>query len=393
MQSVRRQQPEEEGEEQRASFVELFFDLVFVFVVTRLSDLLVRDLTLLGAAKTAFLLLVAWWAWIYTTWMTNWFDPDTGPVRAVLLVGMLASMLGAIAIPDAFGDRALLLVVGYVGVQSFRNGFAVLATDRSDPLHMPLVRSFAWNVWVGAIWLVGALVDETTRVPVWIAALLLDYAGPLAGHWNPWLGRSDPTEWHLEPSHFTERILLFLIIALGETIVASGVTASALELTPARMLAVVVAFAVAVALWWLYFDFHAERTLHQLRAAADERGRMGRDLSYVCIPLVAGIIVAAVGSEIVIAHPSDRLHAAELIALGAGPILYLLGSVLIKLRVLHARWQPRAIAAVCVAAVTALGAALPALATWALVLAVLAAVSALEWVQRDLNVPAEAPAV
>src|SRR3954463_3386838 len=137
-----RREPSDEDEEVRASVVELFFDLVFVLVVTRLSALLIEDLTIAGAARTLFLLLVAWWAWIYTTWATNWFDPDTGPVRAVLVVCMLASMLGAAAIPDALGDRALLLVAGYVGIQSVRNGFMVLATDRGDPLHTALVRSF-----------------------------------------------------------------------------------------------------------------------------------------------------------------------------------------------------------------------------------------------------------
>jgi low temperature requirement protein LtrA len=238
-------------EDLRASFVELFFDLVFVLVITRLSSVLVHDLTLLGAAKTLFLLLVAWWAWLYTTWTTNWFDPDSGPMRAVLLIGMLASMFGAIAIPEAFGDRALLLVGGYVAIQTFRNAFTVLATDEHDPLHRPLVRVLVWNGWVGLIWLAGALADPEARVPIWIVALVCDYAGPLIGHWTPGLGRTAPRDWELAPSHFVERIELFLIIALGETIVAAGVTASSLDVTTERLLAVVVGFAVTVALWWL----------------------------------------------------------------------------------------------------------------------------------------------
>jgi low temperature requirement protein LtrA len=365
-------------EEWRASWSELFFDLVFVLVITQLSALLVHDLTVSGAAKTLFLLLVAWWAWIYTTWGTNWFDPDRGPVRLVLALGMLASMLGAAAIPDAFGERALLLVVGYVGMQSLRNGFMVLATDAGDPLHRPLVRSFAWNLWVGALWLAGALVDHDTRIAIWILALLCDYAGPLAGHWTPRLGRSDPRDWHLEPGHFAERLMLFLIIALGETIVAAGVTASHLDLTAARIGALVVAFAVAFVLWWLYFDFHAERTLSHLRAAAEQRGRLARDLSYLLIPLVAGIIVCAVASELVIAHPEETLHGAALLPLGAGPALYLLGSVVFKIRVYRGLWHKRAVALVLVLAAAALGSQLPALATWTLMLAILAGVAIAE---------------
>jgi low temperature requirement protein LtrA len=381
MEGLRRQPNADE--DQRASFVELFFDLVFVFVVSRLSELLIADLTLAGAAKTLFLLLVAWWAWIYTTWMTNWFDPETGPVRTVLLVGMLASMFGAIAIPDAFGDRALLLVGGYVAVQTFRNGFCVLATDSDDPLHLPLVRILAWNSWVGAIWLAGALAGEDARVAIWLVALACDYAGPMFGHWTPGVGRTTPTEWQLEPSHFAERLMLFLIIALGESIVTVGVAASQLDLTGPRLLAVIVAFCQAVALWWLYFDFHAEQTLKTLRTAADERGRLGRDLSYLMVLMVAGIIAAAVANEIVVTHPTERLHGMELLALGGGPVLYLLGSVLFKLRVIHVNWGKRAVAAVVVAAIAALGAQLPALATWTLILGVLVALAASEVTERD----------
>jgi low temperature requirement protein LtrA len=358
-------------EEWRASFTELFFDLVFVLVITQLSALLVDDLTVGGAAKTVFLLLVAWWAWIYTTWATNWFDPDHGSVRAVLALGMLASMLGAAAIPDAFGERALLLVVGYVSIQSLRNAFMVLATSRSDPLHTPLARNLAWNLWVGAIWLAGALVDHDTRIAIWVLALICDYAGPLVGHWTPRLGRTDPLEWNLEPAHFAERLMLFLIIALGETIVAAGVTTSHLQLTAARIAGLVVAFAVAFALWWLYFHIHAERTLSHLKGAAEQRGRLARDLSYLLIPLVAGIIVSAVASELVIAHPGRTLHGAELFTLGAGPALYLLGSVAFKIRLFGALWQKRAVAVALVAGATALGSALPALATWTIMLAIL----------------------
>jgi low temperature requirement protein LtrA len=372
---VRRRPGEEEW---RASFTELFFDLVFVLVVTQLSALLVHDLTVSGAAETLFLLLVAWWAWIYTTWATNWFDPDRGPVRAVLVLGMLASMLGAVAIPDAFGERALLLVVGYVGIQSLRNAFMVLATDVSDPLHRPLVRIFVWNLWVGALWFAGALVDQDTRIAIWIVALICDYAGPAVGHWAPRLGRSDPRDWELEPGHFAERLMLFLIIALGETIVAAGLTASHLEITAARLAALVVAFGVALALWWLYFDFHAEKTLSHLKAAAEQRGRLGRDLSYLLIPLVAGIIVCAVASELVITHPGETLHGAELLALGAGPALYLIGSVAFKARVFGGLWHKRAVAVVLVAAATALGTALPALATWTVILAILAGLAIAE---------------
>jgi low temperature requirement protein LtrA len=365
-------------EERRVTSAELFFDLVFVFVVTQLSSLLVHDLTLGGAAKTAFLLLAAWWAWAYTTWVTNWFDADTIVVRAVLLVTMIAGLLGAISIPDALGDRAVLLVAGYVGIQTLRNVFIVLATHADDPLRRPVQRIFAWTVGVAPLWVAGLLVDGDARLVIWAVALALDYAGPFAGHWTPRLGRSHPRDWHLEPSHFVERLELFLMIALGESIVAAGATTSSLDPTITRLAAMLVATLMTAAFWWLYFDVHAGRTLERLRAAEDERGRMGRDLSYLYVLLVAGIIVAAVGNELVIAHPTEPLHGVELVALAAGPILYLLGSVALKIRVLHLRWDRRLAAAAVVAAVTALGSALPALALWAVVLAVLIGLAVVE---------------
>jgi low temperature requirement protein LtrA len=373
--NVRRRPGEEEW---RASFIELFFDLVFVLVVTQLSSLLFKHLTLTGAAETLFLLLAAWWAWLYTTWATNWFDPDSGPVRAVLVLGMLASMFGAAAIPDAFGERAMLLVVGYVGIQSVRNAFMVLATDRDDPLHTPFARIFAWNLWVGAIWFAGALAGHGTRTAIWIAALACDYAGPVLGHWTPWLGRSAPRDWELEPAHFVERLMLFLIIALGETIVAAGITASGLEPTAERLTALVVAFGVAVLLWWLYFDFHAEHLLRHLKAAAEERGRLARDLGYLLLPLVAGIIVCAVASRLVIAHPEQRLRGAALLTLGIGPALYLLGSIAFKMRTFRGLWRKRAAALPFVAGATALGSVLSSLVAWALMLVILAGLALAE---------------
>lgn len=134
--------------EQRATFLELFFDLVFVLAVTQLSHRLLEEVTIAHVAQTALLLLVVWWAWIYTTWMANWFDPDTVPVRLALLMGMAASLAMADAIPDAFTSRALLFAGGYVGLQVVRNAFIVLATEPVSPLHVAFRRILAWSAWV-----------------------------------------------------------------------------------------------------------------------------------------------------------------------------------------------------------------------------------------------------
>jgi low temperature requirement protein LtrA len=387
MKPIRRRPPEHED---RATSVELFFDLVFVFVITQLSNRLALDLTLGGAAKTALLVLAAWWAWVYTTWMTNWFDASTLVMRWILLIGMFAGMVGAISIPEAFGARAWLLVAGYVGIQVARNLFVVLVTHGDDPLHRPLQRILGWSCAVMPLWIAGALATGSARVALWAVAIALDYAGPLAGHALPGLGRSHPRDWHLAPSHFVERLELFLMIALGESIVEAGATASRLSPTPLRLTAVLVAMLMSAALWWLYFDTHAGRTLERLRAADEERGRLGRDLSYLYIVLVAGIIVAAVGNELVIAHPGRRLEGAELVALAAGPVLYLLASVILKIRVLRVPWQRRFAAAVLVAVAVAVGSSLPGLALWAVVLAILGGLAGVEAVETRQE-PAEAP--
>jgi low temperature requirement protein LtrA len=371
-------------EERRVTSAELFFDLVFVFVVTQLASRLVHELTLGGAVRTGLLLLAAWWAWVYTAWATNWFDAGTLVVRAVLMVALVAGLLGAISIPEAFGDRALLLVAGYIGIQVLRGIFVVIAMHPSDPLYRPVVRILGWTLAVAPLWVAGLLVDDNARVAVWGAALALDYAGPLFGHWLPGLGRTQPNEWHLEPSHFVERLELFLIIALGESIVAAGATTSSLEPTLIRLTAMLVSVLITAAFWWLYFDFHAGRTLERLRMAGDERGRLGRDLSYLYVLLVAGIIVAAVGNELVIAHPGQQRHGAELVAIAAGPILYLLGSVALKIRVLGVQWTRRFGAALVIGVATALGAQLPGLALWAIVLTILAGLAAVEGVEARL---------
>jgi low temperature requirement protein LtrA len=371
------------GEEQRATFLELFFDLVFVFAVTQLSHHLLNRLTIAGAAQTLFLLLVVWWAWIYTTWMTNWFDPDSVPVRGALLVGMLASLVMAIGVPDAFGDRALAFVGGYVALQTVRNAFIVATTRPESPLHVSFRRILAWSVWTGVIWVAGALLDGDARTLVWIAALALDYAGPFLGHWTPGLGRTAATDWELEHAHFAERFQLFIIIALGESIVLTGVTASGLNLTTGRWLAIALGFALSAALWWLYFDEVARRSAEDFEAAADERGRLGRDAyTYMHIPIVAGIIASAVALELVIAHPDTPLEPRELAVLAAGPALYLFGHLAFRLRMIGTLAPKRiaAIAALAIAVVATSNAS--SLVSLTLVVAVLTLLAASETAGR-----------
>jgi low temperature requirement protein LtrA len=280
-------------------------------------------------------------------------------------------------VPEAFGDRALVFAGGYVALQLVRNAFIVAATSPDSPLRVAFRRILAWSAWTGMVWIVGALLDGEARTFVWIVALVCDYAGPFAGYWTPGLGRTAATDWELEHGHFAERFQLFIIIALGESIVSTGRTASEEHLTTGRWLAIALGFAFSAALWWLYFDQVARRSAEDFKAAADERGRLGRDAyTYLHIPIVAGIIVSAVGLELVIAHPDTTLKARELLVLAAGPALYLVGHLGFRLRMVGTLSLRRLAAIGGIAVAVPATSSSPSLVSLTLVVAILALLAA-----------------
>lgn len=363
-----------DGEKQETTPLELFFDLVYVFAVTQLSHLLLDDLTWAGAGQTLFLLLVVWWAWTYTTWMTNWFDPEANRVRLVLIFAMLASLLMSVGIPDAFGDRSLLFAAGYVALQVGRNLFVVWAFPAGAPQERTFRQITVWSMATGVLWIGGALLDTPWLTVVWLLALLIEYSGPAAGYWLPGAGRVDTQDWTINAGHFAERFQLFVIIALGESIVVSGATASGLHLDAATIVALSLAFASAAALWWLYFDYVARIATARL-AVSDDPGSLARDgYTYLHLPIAAGIILSAVGDELVIAHPTEHLVAAEALAYVAGPALYLVGHVLFRLRMAGSLNRLRLGAAVLIVLSGALYQAVDAVVLAAIVTGILVAV-------------------
>ena len=312
------------GGEVRATFFELFFDLVYVFAVTQLSHHLLAHLTWEGAAETTFLLLAVYWAWNYTTWMTNWFDPEVVSVRLLLVFVMLASLLMAVSIPTAFEDHGLLLAASYCALQVVRNAFVVAATPRGV-FHRNFVQILAWSLVSVPLWVGGALVDGNGRWALWIPALAIDLAAPLARFWLPGMGHTPMTEWAIDPGHFAERFQLFIIIVLGESIVLTGGTAVDAGLDGPVITALLFAFASTVALWWLYFGRTATATARE-EAMHDAPGQTARDAyTYLHLPIVAGVLLAAVSDELIIAHPSDDLGTAGALVTMAGPAIYLLG--------------------------------------------------------------------
>ena len=310
--------------ERRATYFELFFDLVYVFAVTQLSHHLLSHLTWAGAAETGFLLLAVYWAWNYTTWMTNWFDPEVVPVRLVLVFVMLASLLVAASVPEAFGDDAVLFAGSYCALQVVRNAFVVAVTP-PGAFHRNFVQILTWSVVTVPLWIGGALADGGGRWALWLAALAVDLAAPLVRYWVPTMGRTPMVEWAIDPGHFAERFQLFVIIVLGESIVITGGTASDAGLDGPVVAALVCAFGSTVALWWLYFG-RIETASARADAADDTPGQTGRDAyTYLHLPIVAGVLLSAVGDELVLAHPTDELGTAGALVTLGGPALYLVG--------------------------------------------------------------------
>jgi low temperature requirement protein LtrA len=321
----------ERGGHVRVTYVELFFDLVFVFAVTQLSHTLVEHLTLAGALQTLFLLLAVWWVWMYTCWVTNWVDPDKPPVRTMLFVLMLAGILLSASLPNAFGDEGLLFACAYAFSQVSRSLFMLFALRGHDHAnYRGFLRINSWLAVSAVFWIAGGLEQDAIRIALWLVALGIEYIGPMAYFHVPGLGRSTSTEWRVNGAHMAERCALFVIIALGESILVTGSTAAKLPATTVTVSAFFVAFLGSVAMWWIYFNIGAERG-SRVFASAEDTGRMARDVyTYFHIPIVAGIVVCAVADEITIAHPGGHLHLADALVLLGGPALYLAGNLLFK---------------------------------------------------------------
>jgi low temperature requirement protein LtrA len=324
----------EHGHHHRVTFVELFFDLVFVFAVTQLSHGLVANLTVLGVVQNCMLMLGVWWLWMFTCWATNWLDPDKPAVRMMLFALMLAGLVLSASIPRAFEERGLPFALAYVFIQVGRTAFMLWALKNHDQANFRNFQRIA--VWLGAsalFWLAGGLVDGSLRLALWGLALAIEYASPILYFRVPGLGRSTTADWRVEGGHMAERCGLFIIIALGESILITGATFANLPWTATTVAAFVVAFIGSVALWVVYFNIGAERSSQQI-AASDDPGRFARSgYTYMHLPIVAGIIVAAVADELVLHHPSGHdghTDTATATAIIGGPALYLFGNALFK---------------------------------------------------------------
>jgi low temperature requirement protein LtrA len=318
-------------QDSRVTYVELFYDLVFVFAVTQLSHGLLEHLTPLGALQTGVLMIAVWWAWIHTAWITNWLNPEHTPVRLMLFALMLAGLVLSASIPRAFGDRALPFAISFAVTQVGRSLFMLWALKNHDAGNFRnFIRIVLWQCVAAVLGIAGALAEGPVRLTLWAIAAGIETSGPALGFWVPVLGRSATTDWTVEGGHMAERCGLFVIIALGESVLVTGATFSGLVWTAENIGAFLVAFAGSVAMWVIYFNIGAERASRQI-ASSQNPGRLARDgYTYLHILLIAGIIVAAVGDDLAQHHPNGHNDTGTAAVLIGGPALYLLGNMLFK---------------------------------------------------------------
>ena len=309
--------------------IELFFDLVYVFAVTQLSQALYHHATPDGAVQTAVLLAMVWQVWVYTTWAVNYLDPDRAPARAMLVVLMLGSLVLAAGIPQAFTDRGMLVAAMYVGMQAGRALF-VIAALRGERLQIVFVRILPWTAVSSAVMLTGATVDGHAREVVWAASVAIDLVGAALGFYIPGLGRSATTDWTINGGHFAERCQAFVLIALGETIIVIGSRLNLEHVDGHNVATFLTAFAGAVGLWWIYFDRAAEDSAREIESSTDP-GRLARNAFHWIHPvIVGGIIVEASAGERLFVQPVERGDATFAWLLLGGVALFLAGHALFK---------------------------------------------------------------
>jgi low temperature requirement protein LtrA len=310
--------------EKRVVPLELFFDLVFVFAVTQVTVLMSHKPTWEGLGEGLLVLIALWWCWGAYAWLTNYIASDEGLERLLMFVVMGALLIAALAVPHAFDEDALLFGLAYAVARWMHIFIWAEANDDVD-IGQAVVRLARTAVPGPALLIVAGLVDDgTLRAVLWIVGLSIDYAGPYV------YGVSG---FRVSAGHFAERFSLIVIIALGESIVAIGAGVTE-ELDAGILAAAICGLALSCALWWAYFDVVAvvaERRFRRMEP--DLRVRIARDsYSYIHLPMIAGIVLVALGVKKTIQHVDEPLKLVPTVALFGGVALYYAGHVGFRLR-------------------------------------------------------------
>jgi low temperature requirement protein LtrA len=353
--------------EQRVAPLELFFDLVFVLSFTQVTVSIAGDASWEGLGEGLLILAAVWWAWAAYGWLTNTIDPDEDLNRVAVLSAMAGMLVVSLCIPEAFGDRGILFGCAYFFVRAMHLVLYVRTTRRAgDRYDFDAILKLAPGLLLGsALLIVAGLLDGGARASIWIIAILIDWSTPL------FFGSG---EFHLDPRHFAERYGLIVLITLGESVLAIGAGAAGLLLGFGETVAAVVGIGAVAALWWAYFDvvaIVAERRLAE--APPGVQAPLARDAySYLHFPMIAGIVLLAVGLKETLGDVDEQLGTVAAISLCGGPALYLAGHVVFRLRTLGSLSAHRALATVALLALIPLALEADALIALVAVTAVLA---------------------
>jgi low temperature requirement protein LtrA len=360
-------------DERRTSSVELLWDLVFVFAVTQVTTLMANDLTWIGFGHGLLVLALVWWAWSAYVWAANAEQETSRELRLVLLVGMVCVLVAGLCLPEAFGDRAVLFACAYAAVRLLHLAIYAHASWQGHA-SWEAIAGFAITVVIGmALLITGAFLAEGPRAVLWAAAVAIDYAGPA------WLTRERLRGLQqVAVAHFAERYSLFVIICLGESVVAIGLSANGETLDADLVLAVALGLVTAIGLWWTYFDRLASAAEDGLRRHPDPVLAAADGYSYLHLLLVAGIIVFAVGIKVTIHDVGHELPDAGRLAVFGGAALYLVGCAAFALRLAGIVSTAKLAGAAVLLLQLVVGGGLSGTATLALAALVLAAVCALE---------------
>ncbi|MET7670336.1 low temperature requirement protein A [Micromonospora luteifusca] len=369
---------------QRPTFLELFFDLVYVFALTRIVHELVLDYTrghvadrlttsLAENGETLLLLLALWWIWTQTAWVTSRFDPFQPPIQFVVLATMYGSLLLAVAISGALAETGLLFASTYVAIQVGRTLFFV-GIVRGHNLRRVNMLALVWFVVSAVPWLAGALASEVTRNSLWTVALVIDYLGARLGWPVPGLGRSRVSPWAVAGEHLAERYWQLVIVALGETILTSGSSLLRGPIVAQRTMALTLSFLTTVLLWRIYF-YRAGQILGEAIAASADPGRLGRLAEFAHLLMVSGILASSAGSELVLMDPSGDAKPAWVGAILGGPALYLAGRSVFEYVAFARVSRPRSIGILVLTAMAPIMVGLPPLGVAAAAVAVLLGVA------------------
>ena len=354
--------------------LELFFDLVFVLALTQCTALMAADPSWSGLARGLAVLAVLWWSWVGYAWLTSVVDPEEGAVRLVIFAAMAAFLVAALCVPEAFDSSALLFACAYGVVRVSQIALFTLAS-RDDPALRSSVKGLAVGTAIGVgLIATAAFADGWVQGAIWAVAIVLDVG-------DPYLFGSEG--WKLNPEHFAERHGLIVIIALGESIVAIGVGAE-IGVDAGVVVAAVLGIAVAAALWWLYFDVVALVAKRRLVAMppGKEQNELARDsFSYLHFPMVAGIVLAALGLKKTIGDVGEPLKLVPATALLGGVALYLLAHVAFRLRNVGSLNPRRLLVAVLLLALVPVATEVPSLVALAGVAALLCGLIAYEAVR------------